>query len=108
MLHRENHNRLYEHQILFEKLILDDVELYFHKTLGHFITKEVYEQYLGNFPLSFGGILADEMGLGKTIETIALILHNKKKNIKQDDNFFDKNPLFSLSDNPLYGNASFD
>ncbi|KPI45491.1 putative ATP-dependent helicase [Cyphellophora attinorum] len=48
---------------------IDGVEWMKHKELGTRKTR-------GVFPL--GGILADDMGLGKTIQSIALILSNKK------------------------------
>lgn len=103
MLHREYHNKVKDHQILYVKHKFVTEELYYHVHLGYFIRKSAYSQYIANFPVSFGGILADEMGLGKTVETLALILHNRKANIKVNFGFFNQSNLFSLSSNPLAG-----
>ena len=103
MLHREKYNKLSDHQNLFVKQTFSDLEVYFHEVLGHFITPQVYADYIANFKLSFGGILADEMGLGKTVETLALILQNRKLNI-QPRFSLDRSNLFFYSNNPLFGN----
>lgn len=105
MLSREKDNKLQDHQILFVKHQFGNMELYYHKILGHFITQHVYNEYIAAFRPSFGGILADEMGLGKTVETLALILHNKKsENDEAAFNLFAKYKLFSFTSNPLFGN----
>lgn len=102
MINRETNVDYHRHEDYFVKHTLNGAELYYHKLLGHFVTREVYDRLRGELKITFGGILADEMGLGKTIEMLALILSNRKRKI-QSFNSLAEEDLFPLSLDPVQG-----
>ncbi|KAH9399444.1 hypothetical protein TYRP_017856 [Tyrophagus putrescentiae] len=108
MIYREKHNsapKNYAQNVFVDQPILlgSKEKLYYNRNFGYFITGPVYTEYLQALKPSLGGILADEMGLGKTVETLALILHNKKETIPPKFNFFNRKNLFSLTEHPRWG-----
>lgn len=105
MLSRENNEDSDRKMHFFVKQTFENVDLYYHKVLGHFVTEDVFEQYVSNMKKPLGGILADEMGLGKTIEVLALILLNKNTQTRKSI-ILNRENIFSLSQNPIQGKNS--
>lgn len=92
---------------LFIELFDGNTLLFYYLPLGHFVTPRIYHEYLKELSRlkNHGGILADKMGLGKTVETIGLILTNRRKTndsspIHQIPN---QDCLYLHTTDPLYG-----
>lgn len=102
-MYRENNDIRYSLDI-FQSCWIKFDEIYYNKLFGHFLTKDVYEQYLEkhNFFSSKGGILADQMGYGKTLNMLALILKNKTKST-EINSFVNESNLFCNTETPLSG-----
>lgn len=91
MLYRENYPDFLPNEFIPVQSIKEYVKIFDDNYISHIFfynsrTVQVVDKNPGDIKLPSGGILADEMGLGKTVEMLSLILLNRNRKRRIEEN----------------------